>query len=225
MATVTEASVTIIGESVQVRGNLSGDEDLHVLGRVEGSLQLERTLVVAESGVVKAEVSVRNAIVSGVVVGNIHASESVEITRQGRMVGDIAAPRVIIVDGASFRGNVDMGDIENMPARPPRRERPEPTPIPREAKGKSAPAKADKREEKKAPAADERTVVEDKAPPSERAEPTKETARPEDATARTVVTRPPTTPPGKKPGFLNPPKAKGLPPKKQKSSRVVVKRR
>lgn len=222
MATVTEASVTIIGESVQVRGNLSGDEDLHVLGRVEGSLQLERTLVVAESGVVKAEVSVRNAVVSGVVVGNIHATESVEITRQGRMVGDINAPRVIIVDGASFRGNIDMGDIENMPARPPRRERPEPTPIARDTRAK-APAKPEKREETKP--ADARTIVEEKAPAAKADAPkddeTAESANP----SRTVITRPPAAAPGKKPAFLNPPKAKGLPPKKQKTARVVVKRR
>ena len=121
-----DSTVTIIGGSVQVRGNLSGDEDLHVLGRVDGSIELQRTLVVAESGIVKAEVRVKNAIVSGVVVGNIHASESVEITREGCMVGDISAPRVIIVDGASFRGNVDMGDIENMPVRKPSADRPAP---------------------------------------------------------------------------------------------------
>ena len=112
-----ESNLTIIGESVRVRGNLSGDEDLHVLGRVDGRIDLQRTLVVVPSGIVKAEVTVKNAIVSGVVVGNIHASESVEITPEGRMVGDIHAPRVIIVDGASFKGSVDMGDIANMPVR------------------------------------------------------------------------------------------------------------
>lgn len=223
MATVTEASVTIIGESVQVRGNLSGDEDLHVLGRVEGSLELERTLVVAESGVVKAEVSVRNAVVSGVVVGNIHASESVEITREGRMVGDISAPRVIIVDGASFRGSVDMGDVENMPARPPRKERPEPIPAARDARARPAPARVEKREETKAAASDARTVVDEKAPAKPDA--TKEAASAESETpTRTVITRPKPQA-GKKPAFLNPPKAKGLPKKKQKSTRVVVKRR
>jgi len=62
------------------------------LGRVDGRIDLQRTLVVAPSGIVKAEVKVKNAIVSGVVVGNIHASESIEITREGRMVGDIYAP-------------------------------------------------------------------------------------------------------------------------------------
>src|SRR5437762_6741299 len=115
---------TVIGESILISGKLSGDEDLTVRGRVEGELTLSRTLIVEPSGVVKANVAVKNAIVSGVVVGNINATESVELTREGRMVGDIRAPRVIIVDGASFRGRVDMGEVEpgrqleSRPARP-----------------------------------------------------------------------------------------------------------
>lgn len=106
------AETTVIGPSILISGKLSGDEDLTVRGRVEGELSLTRTLIVEPSGIVKANVSVRNAIVSGVVVGNITASESVELTREGRMVGDIRSPRVIIVDGASFRGHVDMGNAE-----------------------------------------------------------------------------------------------------------------
>jgi len=70
----TDSSVTVIGDSMQVRGNLTGDEDLHVMGRIEGSIDLQRTMIVAESGIVKAEVQVRNAIISGVVVGNVSAS-------------------------------------------------------------------------------------------------------------------------------------------------------
>lgn len=103
---------TVIGPSILINGKLSGDEDLTVRGRVEGTLTLTRTLIVETSGIVKADVAVKNAIVSGVVVGNINATESVELTREGRMVGDIRAPRVIIVDGASFRGRVDMGEVE-----------------------------------------------------------------------------------------------------------------
>ncbi|HLT28693.1 MAG TPA: polymer-forming cytoskeletal protein [Myxococcaceae bacterium] len=103
---------TVIGQSILISGKLSGDEDLTVQGRVEGELSLSHTLIVEPSGIVKANVSVKNAIVSGVVVGNITATESVELTREGRMVGDINAPRVIIVDGASFRGHVDMGEAE-----------------------------------------------------------------------------------------------------------------
>lgn len=108
----TGAETTVIGPSILISGKLSGDEDLTVRGRVEGELSLTRTLIVEPSGIVKANVSVRNAIISGVVVGNITATESVELTREGRMVGDIRSPRVIIVDGASFRGHVDMGNAE-----------------------------------------------------------------------------------------------------------------
>jgi cytoskeletal protein CcmA (bactofilin family) len=110
------AGNTVIGPSILINGRLSGDEDLTVRGRVEGELSLTRTLIVEPSGVVKANVSVKNAVVSGVVVGNIAATESVELTRDGRMVGDIRSPRVIIVDGASFRGRVDMGELA--PGRP-----------------------------------------------------------------------------------------------------------
>ena len=60
-----------------------------------------------------------HAIINGVVVGNITASNSVQITETGRMVGDIAVPRVIIVDGARFRGNVDMGELEEFSERQP----------------------------------------------------------------------------------------------------------
>jgi len=106
---------TVIGPSILISGKLSGDEDLTVRGRVEGELSLSRTLIVEPSGIVKANVVVKNAIVSGVVVGNISATESVELTQEGRMVGDIRSPRVIIVDGASFRGRVDMGNAVPRP--------------------------------------------------------------------------------------------------------------
>lgn len=124
MATAKEATDnnTVVGQSILISGKLTGDEDLIVRGRVEGELTLTKTLIIEQTGVVKANVAVKNAIVSGVVVGNINATESVELTREGRMVGDIHAPRVIIVDGASFRGRVDMGDVE--PGRLPSAERP-----------------------------------------------------------------------------------------------------
>jgi cytoskeletal protein CcmA (bactofilin family) len=141
----TPSGSTIIGESILINGSLNGDEDLTVRGRVEGTLTLTKTLVVEPTGIVKAEVQVKNCVIAGVVVGNVTASESVEITKEGRMVGDVAAPRVIIVDGASFRGRVDMGDLEL-----PRGERPaiaRPAARPALAPAK---AKAGKKEEPKA---------------------------------------------------------------------------
>ena len=61
---------------------------------------------------VKAEVQVKSCIISGALVGNVTATESIEITKEGRMVGDISAPRVVIVDGAGFRGRIDTGEVD-----------------------------------------------------------------------------------------------------------------
>ncbi len=123
----TTDGTTIIGESILISGSLNGDEDLTVRGRVEGTLTLTKTLAVEPTGIVKAEVQVKNCIIAGVVVGNVTATESVEITKEGRMVGDIAAPRVIIVDGASFRGRIDMGEVDVEGARSSGRAAPAPS--------------------------------------------------------------------------------------------------
>lgn len=155
MATIDGS--TIIGESILISGSLNGDEDLTVRGRVEGTLTLTRTLVVEPTGTVKAEVQVRNCVIAGVVVGNVTASESVEITREGRMVGDIQAPRVIIVDGASFRGRIDMGEVDieaEREAPPARAMAPAPArPALRPPPPRPAPVRAEpRRVEEKAPA-------------------------------------------------------------------------
>jgi cytoskeletal protein CcmA (bactofilin family) len=105
--------VTVVGEHTRITGNIEGDEDLRVKGRIDGKIRLSRTLYVEAGGVVVADLEVRVAVVSGVMVGNIVASELVHITESGRMVGDIAAPRVILVDGAAFRGRVEMGEEDS----------------------------------------------------------------------------------------------------------------
>jgi cytoskeletal protein CcmA (bactofilin family) len=150
----TTDGTTIIGESILISGSLNGDEDLTVRGRVEGTLTLTKTLVVEPTGIVKAEVQVRNCVIAGVVVGNVTATESVEITKEGRMVGDIAAPRVIIVDGASFRGRIDMGEVDVEGARGSGRASAPTRPILRPVARPSMKAIEGKRaEEKAAPAA------------------------------------------------------------------------
>lgn len=126
--------VTIIGTNTVIRGNLEGDEDLTIEGRVEGTITLSKTLLIEGNGVVHANINVHNAVISGVLVGNVEAEDSVHITEEGRVMGDIRAPRVILVEGASFRGNIDMGDFEvergDLSAATPRPER---KPAPRTA--------------------------------------------------------------------------------------------
>lgn len=107
----TDEAVTIIGNATSISGRLEGDENLTVHGRVDGSINLSKLLTIENTGEVRAEIKVREAIILGVLEGNVEAEELVHITEQGRMVGDIKAPRVILVDGASFRGNIDMGEF------------------------------------------------------------------------------------------------------------------
>ncbi|MCP4196645.1 MAG: polymer-forming cytoskeletal protein [Proteobacteria bacterium] len=102
---------TIIGSSIVIDGEISGDEDLVIQGTVKGRIVLKENLYVEQSGVVEADIETNNVEISGQVTGNIAASEKVEITAGGRTVGDIKAPRILIADGATFKGNVDM-DVE-----------------------------------------------------------------------------------------------------------------
>src|SRR3989442_15266381 len=105
---------TVIGPETRISGEVRGDEDLIVRGRVEGKIQLSQTLTVEDGGIVQADVDVRVLIVSGVIVGSIRASESVRLTDKARVVGDMNAPRVVVEAGAAYRGRIDMGEVEGV---------------------------------------------------------------------------------------------------------------
>jgi len=103
---------TVIGLETRVSGEIRGEEDLVVKGRVDGKIHLSQALTVEKGAIVQADVDVRNLVVSGTLVGNIVASESVRLLATARVVGDLASPRVIMESGAAYRGRVDMGDVE-----------------------------------------------------------------------------------------------------------------
>jgi len=103
---------TMVGESIVITGSLTGDEDLIILGRVEGTISLSRTLFVSTNGIAKADIAVENAVISGIVVGNITATDSIQITETGRVVGDLNAPRVMLTTGARVRGQVSAGEAQ-----------------------------------------------------------------------------------------------------------------
>jgi cytoskeletal protein CcmA (bactofilin family) len=98
-----------IGKSIVVKGELSGKEDLTIEGRIEGKVDLsEHVLTIGQNAKVKAQVSAKSIVVIGEVTGNIAASERISIREEGSVEGDIAAPRVAIAEGATFRGSIDM---------------------------------------------------------------------------------------------------------------------
>ncbi|MBI2896993.1 MAG: polymer-forming cytoskeletal protein [Deltaproteobacteria bacterium] len=98
----------VIGRGITIRGNLSGSEDLIIEGRVEGTVSLKNHLTIESTGVVVADVDAANLTVNGEVNGNIGASECVIVSGSAKVVGNIRAPRVIIEDGARFKGGIDM---------------------------------------------------------------------------------------------------------------------
>jgi cytoskeletal protein CcmA (bactofilin family) len=100
---------TIMGPTLEIEGEIEGDEDLVIQGKVKGKIVSRKSLTIDESGRVEATVSTKNLAVSGMVVGNVEASDRVEVMREGKMIGDIKAPRVIIADGAKFKGHIEMG--------------------------------------------------------------------------------------------------------------------
>ncbi len=98
-----------IGPSIHIKGELQGDEDLTIDGRVEGKIELrDHNLTIGANGKIKADLFAKTIIIAGEVAGNAHAAERVEITPTGRLNGDIASPRITIADGAHFKGSVDM---------------------------------------------------------------------------------------------------------------------
>jgi cytoskeletal protein CcmA (bactofilin family) len=105
----TSGGFTTIGRGITIKGDLVGDEDVKIEGKVEGRVQLTQNLVVGQSGEVEADVQAENINIGGTVTGNIMAKNKVEIVASGTMLGDIKAPRVIVAEGAHFKGNVDMG--------------------------------------------------------------------------------------------------------------------
>jgi len=118
-----DKDVINIGKSVVIKGELNGSEDLTVEGSVEGKIELrDHILTIGSHAKIKAEVFAKVAVVLGEVVGNITASEKVDIRDSGSVEGNIVSPRVAIAEGSHFRGSVDM---QTKPAAVPAPAKPE----------------------------------------------------------------------------------------------------
>ncbi len=118
----TKPAVTVeratIGRSISIKGEVTGDEDLLIQGRVEGSVNLKQhSVTVGREGEVKADISGRVITVEGRVQGNLLADEQVVLRSSAQVQGDIVSPRVVLEDGARFRGGVDMGDVSQAATR------------------------------------------------------------------------------------------------------------
>ena len=100
---------SIVGPSILIHGDMTGDEDLVIQGRIEGSISLKKNLAtIGKDGRVNATVSAQTIRVEGTVEGELRGREQVIVTRSGSVNGNIVAPRVTLEDGCRFKGSIDM---------------------------------------------------------------------------------------------------------------------
>jgi cytoskeletal protein CcmA (bactofilin family) len=119
-ASRSAGSACVVGAKTTIKGEVTGDEDVLVEGVVEGQIRISRDLRVAASGSVRATIEAQSVIVSGEVLGDCTAAVRVDIQATGKLTGNIRAPKIVIAEGAVFRGNSDMT--------PQKGERPAPLP-------------------------------------------------------------------------------------------------
>jgi len=99
---------TVIGSSIVIDGEISGEEPVTILGTVKGRISTATGVIVEADGTVEADVEAQTVTVSGKLTGNVTARDKLELKPESKMIGNAKAPRIVVADGATFKGNVDM---------------------------------------------------------------------------------------------------------------------
>ncbi|MGA7625830.1 MAG: polymer-forming cytoskeletal protein [Candidatus Acidiferrales bacterium] len=98
-----------LGPGLTIKGQISGEEDLRIDGKVEGGISLKgQRLTIGQNGEIVSDVHAREVIVYGRVRGNLHAGDRVEVKKDGSVVGNITAGRILIEDGAYLKGQIEI---------------------------------------------------------------------------------------------------------------------
>lgn len=114
--TPMKEKIVNIGRSVIIKGELTGNENLNIEGRVEGKIELkDHDLVIGPHAEITAEINAKNVTIEGSVVGNVSGGELVEIKASGSLAGNIESSRICIADGAHFKGSVNLRKAAEAP--------------------------------------------------------------------------------------------------------------
>ena len=106
-----------LGASIQIKGHVTGDEDLQIDGKVDGPISLRgHELIIGSTAQVNSEIHAGEVVVSGKVVGNVHARGRVDIKKDGSVTGDISTARISIEDGAHFKGRIEIDPTKSQAA-------------------------------------------------------------------------------------------------------------
>ncbi|MBI4467101.1 MAG: polymer-forming cytoskeletal protein [Acidobacteria bacterium] len=107
-----------LGKTLSVKGELAGNEELVLDGEFEGTIDLaESSLTVGPQGRVQADIRAREIVIEGSVRGNLRAADRLQISKSGNVVGDLVAARIVIEDGAYFKGSIDIQKPEEQKPR------------------------------------------------------------------------------------------------------------
>lgn len=101
-------ATTLVAKGSKITGQITGDSPIHVAGELDGSIRVDQAVLVSTEGHVDGDIRARTVRVGGKVTGDVHATEKVEVTPSGALEGNIRAPRVILEEGAFFKGQVEM---------------------------------------------------------------------------------------------------------------------
>ena len=113
----TSRSSARLGASIQIKGQVTGDEDLQIDGKVDGPISLRgHELIVGSTAQLNSEINAGEVVVSGKVVGNVHARGRVDIKKDGSVTGDISTARISIEDGAHFKGRIEIDPTKSQAA-------------------------------------------------------------------------------------------------------------
>lgn len=107
--TIAGGAVSVLGPGISVEGSITGKQNLVIEGHVKGSVELGSDLRIASGARVEASVHAQNVTVEGTVAGDISADRRIELLASARVDGNIKAPKIVVTEGARFRGSVDMG--------------------------------------------------------------------------------------------------------------------
>lgn len=103
-----EKTSSFIGKSLFIKGDVLSDEEVMIEGKIEGKINVKHKVIVGKNGLVNAEIEAREIIIKGVVNGNVKCSYKVEIVPEGTLNGNIISQRVVLAEGANFKGSIDM---------------------------------------------------------------------------------------------------------------------
>ena len=114
----TSASTSLLSRNIKIEGEIRGEENLHIDGRIKGAVKLNGDILIGNAGIVEAEIEAENVVIQGQVTGNVTARQQLEIQPSGKLIGDCTARSIDIKEGAVFEGRSNMIRSSVAPSKP-----------------------------------------------------------------------------------------------------------